>query len=197
MVPIIVLVVIIAALAFYFIGIYNSLVSLRNRYLNAFKQIDVQLKRRYDLIPNLVESAKGYLAHERGTLDEVIQARNNAFSASNAAAANPGNADAMKSLSQAEGVLGGALGKFTAVVESYPDLKANQTISQLMEEITSTENKISFARQAYNDSVAEYNTSREQFPNSIIAGSYNFLAANLLESVESPEERKAPKVSFK
>jgi LemA protein len=196
MIPFIVLVVIIAVIAFYFIGIYNKLVALRNHYLNAFKQIDVQLKRRYDLIPNLVESAKGYLAHERGTLDEVIRARNNAFNASNAAAANPGSADAMKGLTQAEGVLGGALGKFMAVVESYPDLKANQTISQLMEEITSTENKISFARQAYNDIVAQYNTNREQFPNSIVANSFNFTAANLLESIESPEERKAPKVSF-
>jgi LemA protein len=196
MIPFIVLLVIIAAIAFYFIGIYNKLVALRNQYQNAFKQIDVQLKRRYDLIPNLVESSKGYLAHERGTLDEVIKARNNAFLASNAAAANPGNAAAMNGLMQAEGVLGGAMGKLIAVVESYPDLKANQSISQLMEEITSTENKVSFARQAYNDVVAEYNTSREQFPNSIIANSFNFQAANLLESVESPEERKAPKVSF-
>ena len=196
MIPFIVLVVIIAVIIFYFVGIYNNLVAFRNRYLNAFKQIDVQLKRRYDLIPNLVESTKGYLAHERGTLDEVIKARNNAFSASNAAAANPGNSTAMNGLTQAEGILGGAMGKLIAVVESYPDLKANQTISQLMEEITSTENKISFARQAYNDVVAEYNTSREQFPNSIVANSYNFQPANLLEAVENQEERKAPKVSF-
>jgi LemA protein len=196
MIPFIVIVVIIAVIVFYFVGIYNKLVAFRNQYLNAFKQIDVQLKRRYDLIPNLVESAKGYLAHERGTLDEVIKARNTAFSASNAAAANPGNADAMKGLTQAEGILGGALGKLMAIVESYPNLKANETISQLMEEITSTENRISFARQAYNDIVAEYNTNREQFPNSIIAGSFNFTAATLLEAVESPEERKAPKVSF-
>lgn len=196
MISLIVLVVIIAVIVFYFVGIYNKLIALRNSYQNAFKQIDVQLKRRYDLIPNLVESTKGYLAHERGTLDEVIKARNNAFLASNAAAANPGNAAAMNSLVQAEGILGGAMGKLIAVVESYPDLKANQTISQLMEEITSTENKISFARQAYNDVVADYNTNREQFPNSIIANSFNFQAANLLESVENPEERKAPKVSF-
>lgn len=196
MIPLIVIVVVVAIIVFYFVGIYNNLVSLRNHYLNAFKQIDVQLKRRYDLIPNLVESTKGYLAHERGTLDEVIKARNNAFTASNAAAANPGNAATMNSLTQAEGILGSAMGKLMAVVESYPDLKANQTISQLMEEITSTENKISFARQAYNDSVAEYNTGREQFPNNIIANSYNFQAANLLDAVESPEERKAPKVSF-
>lgn len=196
MIPFIVLLVIIAVVLFYFVGIYNKLIALRNNYQNAFKQIDVQLKRRYDLIPNLVESTKGYLAHERGTLDEVIKARNNAFLASNAAAANPGNAAAMSSLAQAEGILGGAMGKLMAVVESYPDLKANQTISQLMEEITSTENKVSFARQAYNDVVADYNTNREQFPNNIVANSFNFQAANLLESVENPEERKAPKVSF-
>jgi len=196
MIPLIVLVVIIAVIVFYFVGIYNKLIALRNSYQNAFKQIDVQLKRRYDLIPNLVESTKGYLAHERGTLDEVIKARNNAFLASNAAAANPGNAAAMNSLAQAEGILGGAMGKLMAVVESYPDLKANQTISQLMEEITSTENKVSFARQAYNDVVAGYNTSREQFPNNIVANSFNFQAANFLDAVESPEERKAPKVSF-
>lgn len=196
MISSIVLVVIIALIVFYFIGIYNNLIALRNQYRNAFKQIDVQLKRRYDLIPNLVESAKGYLAHERGTLDEVIKARNNAFSASNTAAANPGNADAMNGLMKAEGILGGAMGKFIAVVEAYPDLKANQTIGQLMEEITTTENKISFARQAYNDVVATYNTSREKFPNSIVANSFNFLAANFLEAVENPEERKVPKVSF-
>jgi LemA protein len=196
MIPLIVLVVIIAVIVFYFVGIYNKLIALRNNYQNAFKQIDVQLKRRYDLIPNLVESTKGYLTHERGTLDEVIKARNNAFLASNAAASNPGNAAAMNSLAQAEGILGGAMGKLMAVVESYPDLKANQTISQLMEEITSTENKVSFARQAYNDVVADYNTNREQFPNNIIANSFNFQAANLLDAVESPEERKAPKVSF-
>ncbi len=196
MISSIVLIVIIGLIVFYFIGIYNNLIALRNQYRNAFKQIDVQLKRRYDLIPNLVESAKGYLAHERGTLDEVIKARNNAFSASNTAAANPGNADAMNGLMKAEGILGGAMGKFMAVVEAYPDLKANQTISQLMEEITTTENKISFARQAYNDVVATYNTSREKFPNSIVANSFNFLAANFLEAVENPEERKAPKVSF-
>lgn len=170
---------------------------MRNQYLNAFKQIDIQLKRRYDLIPNLVESAKGYLAHERGTLDEVIKARNTAFDASKVAAASPGNAAAMAGLAQAEGVLGGVMGKLMAVVESYPDLKANQTINALMEELTSTENKISFARQAYNDNVADYNTSREQFPDSMIANSFNFQPAELLEAVENAEERKAPKVSFK
>ena len=196
MIPFIVLVVIIALIAFYFVGIYNSLVSLRNQYLNAFKQIDVQLKRRYDLIPNLVESAKAYLAHERGPLEEVINARNSAFTASKAAAANPGNSAAMNGLSQAEGFLSTAMGKLLAVVESYPDLKANQTIHSLMEELTSTENKISFARQAYNDSVADYNTRREQFPASFVAGSFNFQKAELLESIEAEDERKAPKVSF-
>lgn len=196
MIPLIVLVAIIAVFGFYLVNIYNSLVFLRNQYLNAFKQIDVQLKRRYDLIPNLVETAKGYLAHERGTLEEVIKARNIAFDASRVAAGNPGNFEAMAGLSKAEGFLNTMMGKLLAVVESYPDLKANQTISSLMEELTSTENKISFARQAYNDSVADYNTRREQFPASLIAGSYNFQSARLLESIESTEERKAPRVSF-
>src|SRR5664280_510874 len=180
MIPLIVLVVIIAIITSYFVGMYNSLVFLRNQYLNAFKQIDVQLKRRYDLIPNLVETAKGYLAHERGTLEEVIKARNIAFDASRVAAGNPGNTGAMNGLSQAEGFLSTMMGKLLAVVESYPDLKANQTISSLTEELTSTENKISFARQAYNDSVADYNTRREQFPASIIATSFNFQTAQLL-----------------
>jgi LemA protein len=196
MIPLIVLVVIIAIIGFYFVGIYNNLVALRNQYLNAFKQIDIQLKRRYDLIPNLVETAKGYLTHERGTLEEVIKARNIAFDASKIAASNPGNAAAMNGLSRAEGFLGTVMGKLLAVVEAYPDLKANQTISRLMEELTSTENKISFARQAYNDNVADYNTSREQFPASIIADSFNFQSARLLEAVENVDERKAPRVSF-
>jgi LemA protein len=196
MIPLIVLVVIIAAVAFYFVGIYNNLVSLRNLYLNAFTQIDIQLKRRYDLIPNLVEAAKGYLAHERGTLEAVIKARNTAFDASKIAAASPGNAAAMAGLNQAEGALNGLLSKLLAVVESYPDLKANQTINQVMEELTSTENKIGFARQAYNDAVTGYNTSRELFPNSIISGSFNFEPATLLEVIEKAEERAAPKVSF-
>jgi LemA protein len=196
MIPLIVLIVIIVFIAFYFTGIYNKLVQLRNLYMNSYAQIDVQLKRRYDLIPNLVESTKGYLAHERNTLEAVIKARNSAFDASKVAAANPGNAAAMTGLMQAEGALGSVMGKLLAVVESYPDLKANQTISQLMEELTSTENKISFARQAYNDFVAEYNISREQFPNNIIAVSFNFEPAKLLEAVEKAEERTAPKVSF-
>ena len=192
----IVLVVIIVFVAFYFTSIYNKLIALRNLYMNSYAQIDVQLKRRYDLIPNLVESTKGYLAHERNTLEAVTKARNSAFDASKLAAANPGNAAAMTGLTQAEGVLSSALGKLLAVVESYPNLKANETISQLMEELTSTENKISFARQAYNDFVAEYNIKREQFPNNIIAVSFNFDPAKLLEAVEKAEERIAPKVSF-
>jgi LemA protein len=196
MIPLIVLVVIIAAVAFYFVGIYNNLIALRNLYLNAYTQIDIQLKRRYDLIPNLVEAAKGYLAHERGTLEAVIKARNTAFDASKIAAASPGNAAAMAGLAQAEGSLSGLLSKLLAVVESYPDLKANKTISDLMEELTSTENKISFARQAYNDAVTGYNTSREQFPNNVISSTFNFKMAALLEAIEKAEERTAPKVSF-
>src|SRR5579863_2479953 len=157
-------------LAFYVIGGYNNLVSLRNRFKNAFAQIDVQLKRRYDLIPNLVETAKGYLAHERGTLDEVIAARNTAVSANQKAAANPADAQAMQGLIGAEGVLTGSLGKLFALAEAYPNLKANETMMQLSEELTSTENKVSFARQAYNDSVTTYNTARETFPNVLVAG---------------------------
>jgi LemA protein len=196
MIPFIVLVVIIAVVAFYFVGIYNKLIALRNLYLNAYTQIDIQLKRRYDLIPNLVEATKGYLAHERGTLEAVIKARNTAFDASKAAADSPGNAAAMSGLNQAEGALSGLLSKLLAVVESYPDLKANKTISELMEELTSTENKISFARQAYNDAVTVYNTSREQFPDNAISSTFNFKTAALLEAVEKAEERTAPKVSF-
>jgi LemA protein len=196
MIPLIVLVVIIAAVAFYFVGIYNNLIALRNLYLNAFTQIDIQLKRRYDLIPNLVEAAKGYLTHERSTLEAVIQARNTAFDASKLAAASPGNATAMAGLARAEGSLAGMLSKLMAVVESYPDLKANKTISDLMEELTSTENKISFARQAYNDAITDYNTQREQFPNNVISSTFEFKKAALLEVVEKAEERQAPKVSF-
>ena len=176
-------------------GIYNSLVSLRNRFKNAYAQIDVQLKRRYDLIPNLVETAKGYLKHEHSTLEDVIKARNIALAASQAAAANPADANAVKGLVSAEGGLSGALSRLMVVSEQYPDLKANQNMMQLTEELTSTENKIAFARQAYNDSVMQYNTSRETFPNVILAGMFGFLPAELFH-VEDPTERNAPKVSF-
>jgi LemA protein len=177
------------------IGMYNKLVTLRNRFKNAWAQIDVQLKRRYDLIPNLVETAKGYLKHERGTLEAVITARNAASQASTRVAADPADPEAMKALIAAEGTLGGTLGRLFALSEAYPDLKANQTMSQLMEELTSTENKVSFARQAYNDSVMAYNTQREVFPSSIIAGMFNFAAAELFK-VEKAEEREAVKVQF-
>jgi len=177
------------------IGKYNGLVALRNRFKNAWAQIDVQLKRRYDLIPNLVETTKGYLKHERGTLEAVIAARNSAFSANGKVAANPGDPEAMKALSSAEGSLSGALGRLFALTEAYPDLKANTSMNQLMEELTSTENKVSFARQAYNDSVMAYNTGREVFPTSIIAGMFNFGPAELFV-IDKPEERAAPKVSF-
>ncbi|HEY6966496.1 MAG TPA: LemA family protein [Burkholderiales bacterium] len=188
---------VIVAIAFWAVAIYNGLVQLRNRFKNAFAQIDVQLKRRYDLIPNLVEAAKGYLTHERETLEKVVAARNSAMGAAQKAAAAPGDAAAMQGLAQAEGQLGGALGRLMAVFEAYPDLKANQNILQVQEELTSTENKIAFARQAYNDSVMEYNTKRESFPDTIFAGMFGFQAATLLEATESAEERKAPKVSFK
>ena len=177
------------------IGIYNKLVTLRNRYKNAFAQIDVQLKRRYDLIPNLVETAKGYMAHERGTLEAVTQARNIAYAASKAAAANPGDPGAVKSLMAAESGLAGTLSRLMVVSEQYPDLKANQNMMQLTEELTSTENKISFARQAYNDSVMAYNPDREVFPSNLLAGMFNFAPAELFV-VDKPEEKEAPKVSF-
>jgi LemA protein len=177
------------------VGIYNALVSLRNRFKNAFAQIDVQLKRRYDLIPNLVEVAKGYLAHERQTLEAVIAARNTAAQMASRAAADPTDAGAMKQLLAAEGTLAGGLGRIFALAEAYPDLKANQTMMQLTEELTSTENKVSFARQAYNDAVMVYNTSREIFPNVIFAGIFNFQAAVLYE-IENQAEKQAPKVSF-
>jgi len=178
------------------ISIYNGLVASRNLFKNAFAQIDVQLKRRYDLIPNLVETAKGYLQHERGTLEAVIAARAGAQSANQRAAANPADADAMKRMITAEAGLSGALGKLFALSESYPELKANQTMMQLSEELTSTENKISFARQAYNDAVMSYNTAIETFPNSFVAGFGGFREATLLEATESAEERKPVKVSF-
>ena len=180
---------------FFVIGAYNALVTLRNRYKNAYAQIDVQLKRRYDLIPNLVETAKGYLQHERGTLEAVIAARNAAATANTRAAANPGEASAMKDLSSAESALSGVMGRLFALAEAYPDLKANTTMMTLMEELTSTENKVSFARQAYNDSVMAYNTKREVFPTNIVANSFNFAPAELFV-IEKPEEKEAPKVSF-
>jgi LemA protein len=187
---------VIVVLAGWAIAIYNGLVALRNRFKNAFAQIDVQLKRRYDLIPNLVETVKGYIKHERETLEAVIKARNSAQSAALAAAASPGNPAAMQQLGQAEGALTGMLGKMFALAEAYPDLKANQNMLALQEELSSTENKVAFSRQAFNDAVMDYNTKRESFPNSIFAGMFNFGPAELLASTESPEERKAPKVSF-
>ena len=177
------------------VGAYNRLVALRNRFKNAYAQIDVQLKRRYDLIPNLVETAKGYIKHERGTLEAVVAARNAASAANVRAAQNPGDAAAMKELSGAETALTGTLGRFYAVAEAYPDLKANTTMMALMEELTSTENKVAFARQAYNDSVMAYNTQRETFPTNMIAGPFNFGPAELFV-IEKPEEKEAPKVSF-
>lgn len=180
---------------FVVVGVYNKLVTLRNRYRNSFAQIDVQLKRRNDLIPNLVETAKGYMQHERQTLEAVVAARNQAISAQQRAAQNPGDASAMQGLSGAESQLGMALGRLLAVVESYPDLKANQNMLSLQEELTSTENKVAFARQAYNDAVTAYNTQRETFPTVVVANMLNFREATLFQ-VERPEERDAPRVSF-
>ena len=187
---------VIVVLAFWAMSIYNRLVQLRNRFKNGFAQIDVQLKRRYDLIPNLVETAKGYIKHERETLEAVIKARNQAVTAAGAAGANPGNPAAMQGLSQAEGALTGMLGKLFALSEAYPDLKANQNMLAIQEELSSTENKVAFARQAFNDSVMEYNTKRESFPDTIFAGMFGFGPAELLQATESAEERKAPQVKF-
>ena len=195
LISLIVLTVIAGFFLLFVVGQYNQLVTLRNRFKNAFSQIDVQLKRRYDLIPNLVETAKGYLQHESKTLEAVTQARNIAQTATGRAAANPGDPQVMRELAGAEAGLTGALGRLMAVAEAYPDLKANQNMLQLTEELTSTENKVSFARQAYNDSVMAYNTKRELFPTNIIAGIFNFAAAELFQ-VENPAEREAPKVSF-
>ena len=177
------------------VGIFNKLVTLRNRFKNAFAQIEVQLKRRHDLIPNLVETAKGYMAHERETLDAVIQARNQASAGLQRAADDSTDAAAVQGLGSAEGALSGAVGRLFAVMEAYPDLKANQNMMQLSEELTSTENKVAFARQAYNDAVMHYNNSRESFPDVIVANNFGFEAAALLE-LENPEARQAPKVSF-
>jgi LemA protein len=192
---IVIFLVILAVLVLFFIGTYNRLITARNAFKNAFAQIDVQLTRRYDLIPNLVETAKRYMQHERETLENVIRARNSAFEGLKAAAADPGNAAAVQRLSGADTQLAGALGRLFAVAEAYPDLKANQNMMQLSEELTSTENKVSFARQAYNDAVMTYNNAREVFPSSIVAGMFTFQPAQLLD-ISKPEAREAPKVSF-
>jgi len=185
----------IIGLVLVFISMYNRLVTARNAFKNAFAQIDVQLTRRYDLIPNLVETVKGYIKHERETLEAVIKARNTALSGLKAAAANPGDASAMTALAGAETQVGATLGRLFALAEAYPDLKANQNMMQLTEELTSTENRVAFARQAYNDAVMSYNNQREMFPGSIVAGMFNFTPAQLLE-IAKPEAREAPKVSF-
>lgn len=193
----IVTLVIIALLVFAVIAIYNRLVTLRNRFQNAFAQIEVQLKRRYDLIPNLVEVAKGYLKHERETLEAVIQARNQAVAALQAAAKDPGAAGAMQQLQGGENMLAGALGRLNMVVEQYPDLKANQNMAQLSEEMTSTENRIAFSRQAFNDSVMAFNSYRQSFPPVMIAGMFGFgQDATLLQFEDSAAIRQAPQVSF-
>ena len=186
---------IVAAIVFWAIGMYNRLVNERNRVRNAFAQIDVQLTRRYDLIPNLVEAVKGYMSHERETLEAVIAARNMAVNDLSAAKADPANADAIEKLGKSEGALGSVLGRLFALSEAYPDLKANQNMMQFQEELASTENKVAFARQAFNDSVMGYNNSVQNFPNSVIAGMFNFAAASFLE-IDSEEKREAPNVSF-
>ncbi|HBF02254.1 MAG: LemA family protein [Limisphaerales bacterium] len=190
-----ILLVLVILVALWVMGIYNRLVTLRNRFKNAFAQIDVQLKRRYDLIPNLVETAKGYLKHERETLEAVIQARNQAAQAASTAASDPGNPGAVQALAGAETALTGTLGRFFALSEAYPDLKANSNMMQLNEELTSTENKVSFARQAFNDAVTTFNTQREVFPNNIFAGMFGFKEADLFE-VKDEAVKEAPKVSF-
>ena len=186
---------IIAAIGFWAVGIYNGLVNKRNRVRNAFAQIDVQLTRRYDLIPNLIEAVKGYMKHERETLEAVIQARNSAVSSLDAAKADPANAEAMKKLGASEGALGSALGRLFALSEAYPDLKANQNMMQFQEELSSTENKVAFSRQAFNDAVLVFNNAVENFPNNLIAGFFSFKLASFLE-IESEEMRSAPEVSF-
>ena len=183
-------------LALWVIGLYNALVVLKNRFKNAFAQIDVQLRRRYDLIPNLVETAKGYLSHDRETLTAVIEARNQAAGAAKALAAAPGDPAAVKAFSAAESGLAGVLSRLMVVVERYPDLKADRQMARVSEELTSTENRIAFARQAYNDSVTEYNTKREIFPTSVVAGMFGFSPAALLEATASEAQREAPQVKF-
>lgn len=186
---------VVVALVVWAVAIYNGLVTARNRFRNAFSQIDVQLQRRYDLIPNLVETAKTYMQHERETLTQVIAARNAAQAASRGAARAPDDGGAIQALAGAEAALGGVLGRFFALAEAYPDLKANQTMQQLMEELTSTENRVAFARQAFNDAVMEYNNQREQFPNTLIAGPFSFREAQLLE-IPNAEARQPVRVSF-
>jgi LemA protein len=191
----IILLVVVVLIVLYFVAVYNGLVTSRNSYKNAFAQIDVQLTRRHDLIPNLVETAKGYLAHERGTLEAVVQARNAAVSGLASAKANPGDPAAMQQLGASENMLTQTLGRLFALQEAYPDLKANQTMMQLSEELTSTENRVAFARQAYNDSVLTYNNKREVFPSSIVASSFGFVAAEPLK-IDDPVVREVPKVTF-
>ena len=194
---VIVILLLAAGLAVYSIAVYNKLVALKNRFQNAFAQIEVQLKRRYDLIPNLVETARAYMSHERETLEAVIQARNAAMNGLGAAASNPGDASAMRALIGQEGALAGALGRLNVVMEAYPDLKANQNMMQLSEELTSTENKVAFARQAYNDQVMNYNTYRQSFPPVVFAGMFGHgTDAALMEFADSAEIQAAPKVSF-
>jgi LemA protein len=195
MTALIIVLVLVVVVGFLLIGQYNKLVGLRNRYMNAFAQIDVQLKRRYDLIPNLVEVAKGYMKHERDTLEAVIEARNRASGAEQKVAADPTDAQAMQNLMGAERALTGTLGRFFALSEAYPDLKANQNMARLQEELASTENKVAFARQGYNDAVMRYNTARESFPTVVIANSFGFQEAPLF-TVETEAEREAPRVSF-
>ncbi len=196
LIALLVVVVLAVVLIAWVVGLYNGLVVLKNRFKNAFAQIDVQLRRRYDLIPNLVETAKGYLKHERETLTAVIEARNQAAGAAKALAAAPGDVGASAAFAKAESGLAGVLSRLMVVVERYPELKADGQMSRVMEELSSTENRISFARQAYNDAVTEYNTKREIFPTSIIAGVFNFAPAALLESTDSAAQREAPQVKF-
>jgi LemA protein len=191
----IVTLVIVVAVVLYAIGMYNNLVSLRNRVRNAFSQIDVQLTRRYDLIPNLIESVKGYMSHERGTLEAVVNARNVAAAGLKRAAADPSDPEAIRALAAAETSLGGTLGRLFALAEAYPDLKASQNMQQFQEELTSTENKVAFARQAFNDAVLGYNNACQNFPSNLLANNFGFKTAEYLE-IEQPEKREAPKVSF-